>query len=211
MTGLHYSLTDVTILTGAVGGSEVTGFEWKNLSRGKVTHEIIPADGVEMNMLSGIYNEQITKLLGQKIAGNYHCPTRYSVAENPGVKVWSRYKFDRLPAVATKKYRDFSAVAVGSPAALTSEFANYLAREAGAYVVSRPGLQINMNSKFISVHALIAGKYQLELPFVCQLRNLKTGKLETCNGKTFVLDAEAGSTYWFALENSGDNIDLDIY
>ena len=153
-----------------------------------------------MNMLSGIYNEQITKLLGQKIAGNYHCPTRYSVAENPGVKVWSRYKFDRLPAVATKKYRDFSAVAVGSPAALTPEFMNFLAREAGVYVPCEAGIQTNMNGKFISVHTLRAGKYQIKLPFACQVRNLKNGKLETvCSGK-FEIDAQAGSTYWFALE-----------
>jgi len=188
--------------TGALGGSEVTGFEWKKLPRGKVTHEIVPAADVTMNMLSAVYNEQLTKMLGVKFQGNYHCPSRYSVAENDGVKVWSRFKADQLPAVATVKLPHSCAVAVGSPAALTPEFVNYLARQAGAYVPSQPGLQINMNGQFMSIHALIPGKYQIDLPFACQVRNLKSGKMEQSPSQKLILDAEAGSTYWFALENN---------
>jgi len=79
---------------------------------------------------------------------------------------------------------------------------NYLARQAGAYVPSQPGLQINMNGQFMSIHALIPGKYQIDLPFACQVRNLKSGKMEQSPSQKLILDAEAGSTYWFALENN---------
>ena len=74
-----------------------------------------------------------------------------------------------------------------------------LVRKAGGYVPTRPGLQVDMNGNFLSVHALRGGRFDFELPRACVVRNMKDGKI-AAEGKTLKLDLLAGETCWFELE-----------
>ena len=75
-----------------------------------------------------------------------------------------------------------------------------LVRKAGGYVPTRPGLQVDMNGNFLSVHALRGGRFDFELPRACTVRNMKDGKI-AAEGKTLKLDLLAGETCWFELES----------
>ncbi|MBE6399557.1 MAG: hypothetical protein E7041_05390 [Lentisphaerae bacterium] len=184
--------------TGRVGGADVTGFKIKELGTG-VQHNVVPAEGVNINMLSTLYADQLTRMLGRNFSDAYQCPTRFTAAEEEGVKVFARFKADNAPAMAAKQFPGYRSVMVGAAGGLSPEFLNYLMHEAKAYTVSDAGLQVDMNGNFISIHAIMPGKFTIELPFECKVRNVKSGKFEQVSGKKFTLDAIAGSTYWFEL------------
>ena len=73
-----------------------------------------------------------------------------------------------------------------------------LVRKAGGYVPARDGLQVDMNSGFISVHALKGGRYEFRLPAPGSVYNMKDGSF-VANGDRFVLDVVAGETCWFRV------------
>ena len=105
--------------------------------------------------------------------------SRCTVSEGPDVKVLAHYADDGLPALATRLDGKSRSFYVCEPSGLTPTLLNRLARESGAYVaVTRPGLQLNMNGNFISVHCLRPGAYDFRLPFACTVTNLKSGKAE---------------------------------
>ena len=60
-------------------------------------------------------------------------------------------------------------------------------------------MQVNMNGDFVSVHCLVPGVYDFVLPFRCNVRNLKNGKV-FADVKSVKLDMSAGETRWFTLE-----------
>ena len=78
------------------------------------------------------------------------------------------------------------------------EFAE-IVREAGGYVPTRAGLQVDMNGNFLSVHALKGGHYDFKLPRPMKVRNMKDNSLAT-DGATLPLDVVAGQTCWFLLD-----------
>ena len=70
---------------------------------------------------------------------------------------------------------------------------------AGGYAASEPGIQIDMNGNFISLHAMKTEVREIVLPFPCQVVNVLNGAVEaTENGKLRV-DMSAGETCWFRL------------
>jgi hypothetical protein len=71
-------------------------------------------------------------------------------------------------------------------------------RRAGGYVPARYGLQVEMNGRFLSVHAVRGGHYDFTLPRECEAVNMKTGKVEA-KGRVLPLDMLAGETCWFML------------
>ena len=73
-------------------------------------------------------------------------------------------------------------------------------KTSGGYVVSRPGVQADMNGNFISLHGIVSGRYTIDLPMKSTVRNLKTNRVMVRDAKSFTLDVTAGSTYWFSLE-----------
>jgi hypothetical protein len=79
-----------------------------------------------------------------------------------------------------------------------------LARNAGAYVPSETyGLQVDMSGRFMSVHALLPGRYAIHLPFAATVTNLRSGARESVTNDTFTIDLVAGETRWFRLLASG--------
>ena len=74
------------------------------------------------------------------------------------------------------------------------------ARKSGAYVpCDKYGLQVDMNSRFISMHGLIQGHYEFRLPFAARVVNAKTDADEKLSGNAFPVDVKAGETRWYHL------------
>ncbi len=89
-------------------------------------------------------------------------------------------------------------VQIAEPRGLTPKMLNALVREAGGYVPSRTGIQVDMNGDFISIHCLMTGHYDFALPFVADVENLKTGKRISAV-KSIPLDMTGGETRWYRL------------
>ena len=107
--------------------------------------------------------------------------------------------FDADPALAgayRKVYRLTRAAKCPPLDALVGEV-----RAAGGYVPSRPGLQVDMNGDFISVHCLVAGAYDFRLPFPATVVNLKSGQPEKVRGDVLPLELTAGETCWFRIQH----------
>lgn len=83
---------------------------------------------------------------------------------------------------------------------ITSEELNAFASEAGAFVAAKPGLEVDMNGDFVSVHALWTDCWELRLPFACRVINVKSGAEEHPSGNVLKLNLTAGETCWFLLE-----------
>ena len=79
-----------------------------------------------------------------------------------------------------------------------SEFAESV-RRAGGYVPARYGLTVDMNGRFLSVHAMKGGHYDFALPRPCAVRNMKDGSTRPASA-TLPLDLVAGETCWFELK-----------
>jgi hypothetical protein len=89
-------------------------------------------------------------------------------------------------------------IQIAEPRGLTPKMLNALVREAGGYVPSRTGLQVDMNGDFISIHCLMTGRYDFALPFAADVENLKTGKRISA-AKSIPLDMTGGETRWYRL------------
>jgi hypothetical protein len=75
-----------------------------------------------------------------------------------------------------------------------------IVRNAGGYVPAPYGLQVDMNGRFVSLHALRSGKYEFRLPRRCLARNLKTGMIEAV-GERLHLNMTAGESRWYELSD----------
>ena len=78
------------------------------------------------------------------------------------------------------------------------EFAGAV-RRAGGYVPAQYGLTVDMNGRFLSVHALKGGHYDFALPYPCAVRNLKDGSSRPASS-ILPLDLLAGERCWFDLK-----------
>ena len=78
------------------------------------------------------------------------------------------------------------------------EFAE-MVRRAGGYVPAPYGLTVDMNGRFLSVHALKGGHYDFRLPRPLKVRNLKDGSSLPASS-VLPLDLIAGETCWFRLD-----------
>ena len=81
----------------------------------------------------------------------------------------------------------------------TAEFFNRFVADAGGYVATRPGLQVDMNGDFVSVHCIVPGRYDFKLPFPCRVVNVKSGKEEATSNGVLPLNLTAGETCWFRI------------
>ena len=180
--------------TGVCGGADATRFV-PEMRPGNFEHRVVAEPGVHDNVTS----EMDTVALRDNGASRPNGP-RCTVKEMSGVKVLARYASDGLPAIAERRDADCRRVYVCEPGGLTPGLLNRLVRESGGYAaVDRPGLQINMNGDFVSVHCLQSGNYDFILPFACQMKNLKSGKDEQIVGRILNLDMTAGETCRFRL------------
>ena len=90
---------------------------------------------------------------------------------------------------------------IAEPRGLTPKMLNALVREAGAYVPSPVGIQVDMNGDFISLHCLQTGHYDFALPFAADVTNLKTGERLSA-AKAIPLDMTGGETRWYRLKQT---------
>ena len=181
--------------TGVCGGAEVLRFA-PEMQDGDHPHRVVPEKGVAANVTSEMDTASLRDFGVSRRSG-----PRCTVRETDGVRVLARYADDGLPAIAERRDADCRRVYVCEPGGLTPGLMNRLARESGAYAVTdRPGLQIDMNGDFVSVHCLRPGAYDLTLPFACEVVNLKTGRTEATEGRRLRLGLTAGETCRFSLK-----------
>lgn len=182
--------------TGVSGGASAIGFRPKRIV-GHFEHLIVPEHGFTDNVMSEIDVWQFRINPKNRTRGS-----RVTVAEDKDVRVLARYASDRLPALAVREDPDCRRVYVCEPGGFTPALFNRFAREAGAYVaLDRPGVQLNMNGDFISLHCLRGGKYSFRLPFDCDVMNMRTGKQERVSGNRMLLEMTAGQTCRFRLHS----------
>jgi hypothetical protein len=87
---------------------------------------------------------------------------------------------------------------ITKPRGLTPRMFNSLVGKSGGYVPAPPGLQVDMNGDFVSVHCLKTGIYDFILPFAADVQNVKTGERFKAV-KSISLDFTGGETRWFSL------------
>jgi hypothetical protein len=87
---------------------------------------------------------------------------------------------------------------ITKPRGLTPRMFNSLVGKSGGYVPAPPGLQVDMNGDFVSVHCLKTGIYDFILPFAADVQNVKTGERFKAV-KSISLDLTGGETRWFSL------------
>ncbi|MCQ2391148.1 MAG: GDSL-type esterase/lipase family protein [Kiritimatiellae bacterium] len=104
----------------------------------------------------------------------------------------------RQALIATLEKRGVTCVFLSAEKPLTPSAFAQIVREAGGYVPTSTGLQVDMSGNFISVHALRPGKYAFTLPKKCAAYNMRNGRREA-NGEKLALDLSVGETCWFAL------------
>lgn len=117
------------------------------------------------------------------------------------MRVIARFAKGNVPAIAEKAFKTWKCVIVGSAGGLTPQYFNRVVREAKGYAPVEGGLQVNMNGRFLSIHCLKSGEYDFKLPFTCNVRNLKNGKVSG-NADSIRLDMTPGETRWYTLEKS---------
>ena len=100
-------------------------------------------------------------------------------------------------ADGTSVERDFKGVFIDKPNGLAADRFHSLVRQSGGYVpVDRPGLQVNMNGDFVSIHCLVPGCYRFVLPQRGNWTNMKTGRFHL-DAEILDLDMVAGETRWY--------------
>lgn len=187
--------------TGRARGVEKIGFELGE-KMFPAQHELVPEPGVDVRMYSSLHSVKFTDLIGVNRGWPWQLqsPTRLFVKEAPDVKVLARFTEDGTAALAEKTVGNSRFVYAAAFGGLSAEYFHRLAMEAGAYVpTDRPGVQVDMNGDFISMHCLRPGRYDLRLPRKSAVLNLKTGRASSAKGGTLRLELEAGETRWYRL------------
>ena len=189
--------------TGIVGGAEETGFSFKT-EKGKShkEHETVPAQGVADRMMSLSQIMFLWRYLGGQVTGPFWNPPRMALDETPEIAVKARYRSDGAVATAERAFPGWKSVYVAECGGLSPQYLNRLVRESGGYApVDRPGIVVEMNADFLSVHCTIPGRYDFRLPFEADVVNLKTHR-ETARGATrLTMDLTAGETRWYRFQN----------
>ncbi|MCQ2391270.1 MAG: hypothetical protein MJ240_07585 [Kiritimatiellae bacterium] len=183
--------------SGIYGGADATGFDilvdWKPKG-----HRVVAASGMTENVTctSEVWDYRT-------LAGTYpnfnRNTRRLSINETPDVEVLARYAEDGRAAIAVKRLDESRRIFVGEAGGVTPALFNRWARESGAYVGTRPGVQLDMNGDFVSIHCLRPGTYDLQLPFACSVINMKANTEERTENGVLKLNLTAGETCWFRL------------
>ncbi|MDD5706312.1 MAG: hypothetical protein PHR35_10320 [Kiritimatiellae bacterium] len=118
---------------------------------------------------------------------------------DPDSLTLATYHEDGKSAIAAKRLKEFTSIYVASPGGLSPELLNNAAREAGAFVASRPGPVIDLNGNFISIHGVAGGRYSINLPRIADVCDPFTGKIIATQADRFEITIVPQKTYWFLL------------
>ncbi len=109
------------------------------------------------------------------------------------------YTADGKAAVGVKAMNGWKSIYVANPSGLTSQLLNNIAVDAGAYVLTSPGVVSSVRGNFISLHALKGGAYELKLPKNGRVVSVESGKILNSDGGRISVEIPAGDTRWFRI------------
>lgn len=121
-------------------------------------------------------------------------------ADDPQADILARFETTGEAAIAVRDFKDWRSVYIAAPGGINPEMLNNIAKASGAYVLTQPGILMEMNSRFISLHGLRSGRWTFALRYPKTIRNLRTDEIVARKAKSFSLDVEAGKSYWLGLE-----------
>ncbi len=184
---------------------KLTGINIKYLTGG-IDHSIVTLRS-QSPLSFGLSEKQDTASV-EKAAGDLTLPVKsqryyhgpYFFVDDPGVQMLAKYQQTGQGAIAVKKFPAWTSVYVASPGGLSPELLNNICRDAGAYVCSRPGVDLFLNDNFISIHGIVPGYYTFTLPRKCNVRNLFNGKIIVRNTNIIQMWVEPQTTYWLGIE-----------
>lgn len=119
--------------------------------------------------------------------------------DDPEATVLARYAEDDRPAMAVRRFDDWTSVVLGAPNSLGPKLLHNIAAEANAYCIAQPGNEIHLNNSFVSVNALRTGPTTLHLPRQADVRDAFSGQLLAENTRTITLQVTAGQIRWLLL------------
>ena len=103
--------------------------------------------------------------------------------------------------MGVKRFRDWTSVFCAAPGGLDAELLHNLAKEAGCYTVTRPGVLCEVNSSFLSLHSCVSGVYNIQLPGKARfVRNAMTGEIIAKDTDCLKLELPAWKSIWLLLE-----------
>jgi hypothetical protein len=167
------------------------------LLRNTITHYYNKNEGVVQDQIRSFASAGVPfdTCLADDFVRDPSCGERYKVVLFSGMYHKDTKRLTMLKHLEAKGVKSvfLSAENPLSPA----EFAK-IVRDAGGYVPAPLGLQVDMNGRFVSIHALRSGTYEFKLPRECSACNMKTGKRVT-KSEVLMLDLVAGETRWYRL------------
>lgn len=182
-----------------------TEYDAKNLDQSMIPDiGKSPLAGRMLSQPSQIFTLSYSLTLGysyEKYRDQYFTPPKWSASNAEKDEILAYYKDTGKIAVAIRKMENWTSVFIGEAAGLDPLLFNALAKECKAFTASAPGLIINMNSRFISIHAIKGGRYTVNLQGKARkVTNMADGSITAKDSSSFELDASAQATYWFIID-----------
>ena len=126
----------------------------------------------------------------------YEVPGYSRVVKDPLAAKFAHYEKSRQEAAGVRKHKDWTSVFVGSNL-LDSKTVNHLAKNAGAWVATGPGIGVAAGNSLLMLYPTLSGPVEVTLPEEASLQEIEPGKLKSDAGKHHVLDLRVGETYLF--------------
>jgi hypothetical protein len=127
---------------------------------------------------------------------------RFWIEKEPSVVSLASYAEDDKISVGVKRFDNWTSVYAAVPSGFTAQMMNNLAKEAGIYVTSQPGLSVAVRGNFVSIHAIKAGTYKLNFPVAGKIIWLEKNRVLAENGQNATITINAGETRWYQIHRN---------
>lgn len=124
---------------------------------------------------------------------------RFWIEDEQAVPI-ARYHDTGQTAVAVKRFPDWTSIYSAQAGGIDAELLHNIARAAGAYTLTRPGLVTDMNGNFISLHAFSGGTYRLRLPRRATVHDVMSGNILATDVEILDLEMTAQNSQWLLLK-----------
>jgi hypothetical protein len=124
--------------------------------------------------------------------------SRFYIDDKDAV-ILAKYQDDGKDAIGVKRFANWTSVYSGPAAALSDRLLSNIAKEAGAYIFSEPGLSSYIKGNFASIHAIKGGSYSLKFPCKGRIIDLNSGDTVADGTDTMSISIDAGETRWYRL------------
>lgn len=155
------------------------------------------AKNLQLNLGVADVNYRVKTLSNSKIS-KYFSPM-FRITDKNAVALG---KFnDGSTALAVKRHPEYTSVFCAAPGGLDPELLSNIAEQANIYKVTRPGLLIEVNDFFMSIHGMSNGKFELALPRKVKIvRDAYSGKIIAENTDRITLNIRAWESRWLIFE-----------